>query len=263
MRWKNFCKPLLRQFPKHYVPIKWHGCVGCGVEGGVFKVSFGDDGPYALKLFWNTRPQEPLNRGKPFVFPFQDEARHVAIIEKIRWAVQHSENPIMVHPSPKSSELKLENLYCFSEEGQRSPPEFESSTPMCSADYINRCHGWLKLDKKNWPKNYHQCEWRGRPYSPEEADYRWAIVYDYVSSKVKEHDLNVTQANIDFFYLTGFEFAYCKPDNWRQGKLVDFGDLYSPFKRVVQVTPPRRWSAETWFKDKPVKPLTWWTSGAI
>lgn len=50
MKWKNFCKPLLRQFPKHHVPIRWHGCVGCGAEGGVFKVSFGDDGPYALKL---------------------------------------------------------------------------------------------------------------------------------------------------------------------------------------------------------------------
>ncbi|KAJ3464699.1 hypothetical protein MRS44_009485 [Fusarium solani] len=50
MKWKGFCKPLLRQFQKHHVPIKWHGCVGCGVEGGVFKVSLGGDGPYALKL---------------------------------------------------------------------------------------------------------------------------------------------------------------------------------------------------------------------
>lgn len=50
MRWNDFCKPLLGQFPKHHVPIKWHGCVGCGAEGGVFKVSFGKDGPYALKL---------------------------------------------------------------------------------------------------------------------------------------------------------------------------------------------------------------------
>lgn len=50
MKWKDFCRPLLRRFPKHRVPIKWHGCVGCGVEGGVFKVSFGGDGPYALKL---------------------------------------------------------------------------------------------------------------------------------------------------------------------------------------------------------------------
>lgn len=50
MKWKDFCKPLLRQFPKHDTPIKWHGCVGCGAEGGVFKVSFGGDGPYALKL---------------------------------------------------------------------------------------------------------------------------------------------------------------------------------------------------------------------
>ena len=50
MKWKDFCRPLLRRFPKHHVPIKWHGCVGCGVEGGVFKVSFGGDGPYALKL---------------------------------------------------------------------------------------------------------------------------------------------------------------------------------------------------------------------
>lgn len=51
LKWENFKHPLLRQFPKHGQTIKWHKCEGQGVEGGVFKATFGDDGtPYAVKI---------------------------------------------------------------------------------------------------------------------------------------------------------------------------------------------------------------------
>lgn len=80
----------------------------------------------------------------------------------------------------------------------------------------------------------YQCA-AGNPAYYETSDHYHAIVYDYVSDS-GEQDLNTTKVNIDFFNRAGFSLRMWKRSNWRQGKLVDFGDL----KMAFDHTPPLR-----------------------
>jgi hypothetical protein len=49
-KWKDFKRPLLRQFNKHEREISWRKLEGCGRDGVVFKAYFGKEGPFAIKI---------------------------------------------------------------------------------------------------------------------------------------------------------------------------------------------------------------------
>ncbi|KAK3363762.1 hypothetical protein B0T25DRAFT_417340, partial [Lasiosphaeria hispida] len=51
----------------------------------------------------------------------------------------------------------------------------------------------------------------------------YIIVYDYVP--LGKMDVEIAQAQLDFFYRTGFAQMPYREFNWRRGRLVDFGDL--------------------------------------
>lgn len=105
---------------------------------------------------------------------------------------------------------------------------------MCSPAHIVRCHGWLKIMREDLPPDFdYQCA-AGNPAYYETSDYYYEIVYDYVSD-TGEQDFNITKANADFD-RAGFSLRVRKRSNWRQGKLVDFGDL----KMAFDHTPPLR-----------------------
>jgi hypothetical protein len=159
------------------------------------------------------------------------ESKNVAIIEKIRWAVEHSERPIQVSNFPENKNTMVKNLWCFSEEGRQRNHHFKDAVSMVSGSDITRCYGWLKLDRKDLPRNFLYILARGNPYFydyTKHSDYYYALVYEYVPM-TEEIDLNVTNSNLIFFQRSGFDLNIKKPDNWRQGKLVDLGDITSPF----------------------------------
>ena len=102
---------------------------------------------------------------------------------------------------------------------------------MCSGSHITRCYGWLKLNRNQLPRNFFSFLSYGNPYYYDytnHTDHYYAIVYEYIP-QTEEIDLNVTNLNLIFFGRSGFHLIPMKPDNWRQGKLVDLGDLISPF----------------------------------
>ncbi|KAK3363943.1 hypothetical protein B0T25DRAFT_418272, partial [Lasiosphaeria hispida] len=232
-----FKHPALRRCRFDPETIKWCGLVGDGDEGCVFKVQFGDEGPFAVKIFWNSVPQ-PGGIG-PY-WPFQYECRNAAILDQMRSAV--ADVPVTIHRDPLTRDEALRNIWAFSTEGrahrktkeEKRKKQAEGSAgendvsgsdkkiTISSLPDIPICHGWLKFDaaKIPWPyTTYQRCR---DPVDMAMQD-RYAIVYDYVSSgKV---DIEVAQAQFDFFYRTGFAMMPHRESNWRQGRLVDFGDL--------------------------------------
>ena len=129
--------------------IDRHEFVGYGYEDCVFKVNFGNEGPFAIKIvrishsspnivpqgrvwrlascrnappvpgrdlyrltgskFWHSLPHSTPGGTGPS-WPFRDECRNVAITDKIRWAVERSEEPITIRREPSNPTEALKNL---------------------------------------------------------------------------------------------------------------------------------------------------------
>jgi hypothetical protein len=162
-------------------------------------------------------------------WPFLRECHTAAIFEKIRWALQHSESPIMVRGKITTQEEMKSNLRCFSEQGLSDPYRGEDAVPMPSADNIRRCYGWIRLPRESLAPDFHNARAYSNPDFYEESTHYYALVYDYVKCSQPEQEY-AAQDNLDFFYHAGFRFSSIRPSNWRSGKLVDFGDLLSPFR---------------------------------
>ena len=123
------------------------------------------------------------------------------------------------------------NMRCFSEGGRTHPKcAFEDAVPMPPADTIVRCHGWLTIPRGSLPPDFHHARSIANPPYYEETSHYFALVYDYVQRSPRDLEFYVMQENIDFFYYAGFTYWYRKPNNWRGERLVDFGDLASPFR---------------------------------
>jgi len=212
-RWKDFKHPLLRRFTKHDEKINWRRKEGAGRDGFVFKAYFGKEGPFAIKIFMVNSPHPQ----HPWAWQFRAEAKTVAMIEKIRWVIDHSEGPFLVNDFPETQQDMLRSLWLFSDEGRASNADLKDPVPMSADCQVTRCYGWIKINWKDMPFGY---GWNRQDY--------YAIVYEYVPA-TEVIDLDITTSNVRFFQHAGFVLDVKKLDNWRQGKLVDFGDICSPF----------------------------------
>jgi len=139
------------------------------------------------------------------------------------------------------------NMRAFSDGGRTHPKcAFEDAVPMPPADTIVRCHGWLKIPRDSLPPDFHYARAIGYPAYYEETSHYFALVYDYVPRSSRF--CYAMQENIDFFYYAGFTYWNRHPNNWRSGKLVDFGDLASPFRfRPSWYGPPSHATSEDFF----------------
>jgi len=235
--------------------MKW---LGAGIEGGVWKVHF-DDGKrvYALKLFWNSFGSR---RHLVYHWPIMREARSVALLEKVLWALEHNSDSFIVNEYPKSKSEMLQNLQQFSEDYQNKnqTQTFEEPVEMSSGASINRCYGWMRIRKDQLPQDFGITLKYAKPYFYKNTDYYYALVYEYVSpARDQEIDLSITETNLQFFRRAGFTIPR-KWDNWLQGRLVDFGDLTSPleyFEKVRGLLPVRYHANNFYPPGTKVKPL--------
>ncbi|KAL2016736.1 hypothetical protein VTK56DRAFT_3125 [Thermocarpiscus australiensis] len=53
---KDFKLPLLRRCPFDLATVSWIARLGGGLDGFAWEVKFGDQGPFVLKVFWDTEP---------------------------------------------------------------------------------------------------------------------------------------------------------------------------------------------------------------
>lgn len=149
----------------------------------------------------------------------------------IRWVLDHAEGPIMVKRKIMNGDDMRRNMRCFSEGGRTHPKcAFEDAVPMPPADTVVRCHGWLTIPRDSLPPDFHHAREMGDPVYYEETSHYFALVYDYVQRSPRDREFYVMQENLDFFYYAGFTYWDRNPNNWRGERLVDFGDLASPFR---------------------------------
>jgi len=154
----------------------------------------------------------------------------------------------MVKRKLLTTEDMRNNMRCFSEEGQKDPIIFEDPIPMPSADTIVRCYGWVKVPREVLPRDFEDARHRGGPSYYEDTSHYYALVYEYVSRSPRDRENFVLQENIDFFYYAGFSYLMREKDNWRGGKLVDFGDVLSPLRfRPDYRGPPAHLNSQNFF----------------
>ncbi|KAL7626477.1 hypothetical protein AAE478_003249 [Parahypoxylon ruwenzoriense] len=244
----DFRHPKLRRFPRHDSQINWLEYLGHGEEGIVFKATIGGGKPVAVKVFWRTQRPALEQRYNGHVrqpeWPFEEECRTVALIEKMKWAMQYVETDpkqtIHLDRKPETRHDAFRLLLAFSDEQRHRSAEHGSPGFPLIFPSITACHGWMTVRRDKLPR-LDPPVWKE---IDEQLDWHWAIVYDFVPEE--EQDIAVGQTHLDFFYATGLTLEAYKSDNWRAGRLVDFGDVCSPFTRGW--TPPfAPCDAKTWF----------------
>ncbi|KAJ8126183.1 hypothetical protein O1611_g7455 [Lasiodiplodia mahajangana] len=228
--WKDFKHAKLRQFPGDGTQIKWLEYLGHGAEGIVYKATIEDGDPVAIKVFWRTmRPKpQPLPRGNGFravEWPFEDESRTVALIEKIKWVMSNTEtNPdqfVKIRKGPKTFRDAIRNLYSFSDEGRQS---LKTSTRQDLTDPppfppLPICYGWMRIQRDRVPR----LDPPVRHEVDDSLDWHWALVYEFVPGA--KQDLVIGQLHLDFFYAIGFALEAYKPDNWQAGTLQEYASV--------------------------------------
>lgn len=123
------------------------------------------------------------------------------------------------------------NMYCFSKDAETKAPEFKETAPCPPFPPMTGWHGWIKIDSADLPWSFHRYrDIEGVP-DYEDLGFQYAIVYEYVMKSTK-HDIEAAQGQIDFFYAAGFLLYQFRIQNWNQGRLVDFGDLFRPMDRL-------------------------------
>ncbi|RMZ82253.1 hypothetical protein DV738_g1778, partial [Chaetothyriales sp. CBS 135597] len=247
----DFGHPKLRRFPNYQAKIKWLELLGHGEEGIAFKAVVGGGEPVAIKVFWRSQRPAPIPTYRDRVYvpewPFKEECRIVALLEKMKWAMHYvDQDPtqtICMNRKPENRRDALRNISAFSDEHRSKKRNHSDAISPPPFPPITRCHGWLTVSRDKLPR-FHFSLWRE---VDEHLDWHWAIVYDFIPAG--EPDLAIGQAHLDFFYLAGFDLYPYKHDNWRGGRLVDFGDLRSPLSRYWS-SPVRHDDALVWFKIK-------------
>ncbi|KAI1300823.1 hypothetical protein F5Y03DRAFT_408180 [Xylaria venustula] len=179
---KNF---LPHRFPGCGTQIEWLEYLGHGEEGIVYKATIGNGDPVAVKVFWRTlRPNpQPLPQGngsRAVEWPFEDESRTIALIEKIEWVMSIKTNPerrVKTRKGPKTYKDAVRNLYAFSDESRRSS---KTSTRQDLTDPppfppLPTCYGWMQIQRDQLPlldpPVWHEVD--------SSLDWHWAIVFEF------------------------------------------------------------------------------------
>lgn len=167
-------------------------------------------------------------------WPFKDECRTVALLEKMKWAMEcanaNSNETIRIKRGPQTVNDALHNIRAFSDEYRR----LEES--QASEDYTNpppfpplpRCYGWTKVSFSAIPLRRMRAFLE---FHPDDKGDLYAIIYEFVPPK--EQDRSVAQVHLDFFYAVGFQVHPYKLDNWHGGRLIDQSDIWSVYQRAA------------------------------
>ncbi|RYP53368.1 hypothetical protein DL768_001613 [Monosporascus sp. mg162] len=259
--WADFLAPKLRRYPHLPKRINWGPDFWHGVEGCVAGVRFDDDHElFAIKVVRELSPSLSFIAALPHVpdtigwqffkskpakldkfWPFEREARTVAVLEKVRAGLrQSSPLPIYVPSNMTTRCDALGALFACSTDGlQRRvfdglPPR-QRVAISASSTRIRNCFGWIRLRGSDLLGLNCKIKRNERDASKgflaasyfEPGNHYFAIVYEFVPREKTETD--AVQAQLEFFHRTGFSRCQpLKPDNWQgPGILLDFGDINS------------------------------------
>ncbi|KAH6636216.1 hypothetical protein F5144DRAFT_171095 [Chaetomium tenue] len=253
-----FKQPLLRRCPFDLEAISWVALLSGGLDGLVWKVMVGSEGPFAVK-FWDTKPPPKYM----LYYAAEREAQNAALLEKLAAAVSHDTDtlPIRVHARPAGFEDAIDNLLAFSAEGrQRRQVKDADGVQISSVPRMKKCFGWLKIDGEylhnlpqrrlrpipvRLPKYGDRCIVRGQRH--------FAIMYEYIPEG--DNDTGQMQEVLDFLWRAGFEYTQTlQKENWKSGVLVDLSDFRSPLNDWWHPKGYRRRDASRAFLPLPPPP---------
>ncbi|KIH91213.1 hypothetical protein SPBR_01760 [Sporothrix brasiliensis 5110] len=208
---RNLMVPRLRKCPFDIDSVDWQRArlLGAGVDGCVYRVHFGDQGPFALKLFWipDTIVESPAYSA------VHRECQNAALLQLLRVSMDCTKTgPPLVHPNPMDFLTASENLFSFSEEyrdlrqlpavaNKPKDPNEPDRVPVMSMPRFAQCYGWLRcnvhelLDKmpprirrRGFKARYNHF----RHFDSERTDFI-GIVYEYIRSD----DSDISDNNTD------------------------------------------------------------------
>ncbi|KAG7291120.1 hypothetical protein NEMBOFW57_001130 [Staphylotrichum longicolle] len=234
----DFKMPRLRRCPFTLDSMIWEARVDGGIDGYVWKVSFGAKGPFALKVFWDAEPVD-----FPTYYAPQRECQNAALLQMIQTAGEQeaaASRAVLVNAKPTTWDDAVANLAAFSDEARLAqparadhasvmPPRFHQ---VSTIPRMKRCYGWLTI-----PGHVlRELDWSLRP-PPVQVDMikrhlafdreYIAIVYEFVEEG--ESDPDTVQKALDFFWLAGFSRTFSPlSKNWKSGVLVDLSDIIPP-----------------------------------
>ncbi|KAB5515681.1 hypothetical protein GE09DRAFT_577346 [Coniochaeta sp. 2T2.1] len=244
--WKvaDFREPRLRRCNLDLDSVDWEhaNVVGAGMDGFVWRVYFGDKGPYALKLFWDPDPHDVKQAGS---FAAQRECQNAALLKMIRASVDQataegSKTPVLVLADPSTLEDAKANFFGFAEEVRRTRmrEHFGTHRPnlveVAEMPRFAKCYGWLHFNRR---EVFPRMPRRVLPHSirvgkhlrslPPERDTFIAIVYEYIEEG--ENNVEAVEKVAKFLWLAGFSFSQ-QPlaKNWKSGVLIDHSDIVGP-----------------------------------
>jgi hypothetical protein len=250
----DFKLPQLRRCPFDPATIDWNRSipVGGGLDGYVWKVWFGQDGPYALKVvrsvaylplvyflaspyciltfrqFWQAEASECNN-----YFALQRECQNAAILQMIETQMKLATAPIVVNTNPVTKSDALHNLVAFSRERiqNQSLVTDPEVTEIPAFPRMAKCYGWLEFGRqltRNIPRKKRAPlvhAGRVRRFMSYDKDYI-AIVYEYIEEG--SNNAAAVEAVDRFLWLVGFCHTDSAARNWRSGVLVDHSAIVYP-----------------------------------
>ncbi|CAK7222579.1 hypothetical protein SCUCBS95973_004889 [Sporothrix curviconia] len=237
LSWKSFRWPKLGRCPFDLEDLTFHGLLGRGQDGIVFKAQYKDTW-IALKVFHHhTRPNHiPYPH---MYWPFERECKNATLLEKISKRLQESletKQPIYLYPDPSSHHDALRNLRAFSDEGRVDDdhPARQGMEPLQLDEgeelHANPCYGWMRLPTPLLHKLFYGFRMlhHGQFY---DSDMYYGIAYNYIGhggGVYLDTDKVVRQMRI--LHLAGFLLELgLNHNNWRgDATLIDMSDITSP-----------------------------------
>ncbi|KAI0902734.1 hypothetical protein F4823DRAFT_621036 [Ustulina deusta] len=227
---EDFKQPLLRKCTFSLDTVEWGSAewLGDGYNGSVWKVAFGNSGPFALKVFWELQPPDFGGSFAP-----QREAQNAAILQMVE-AVLEEEPVHLPFESPDTHKKAMDNMLAFSmpQKNAKPRPATESSCAVLSSyPPLTKCYGWLAFDGKFFQRMPPSMRPRVRkedkpPHSMSYGNIYHAIVYEYIPKE--DNKPESIEAVVQFFHLIGFSLTDSKIENWHGSKLIDMSDIVHP-----------------------------------
>ncbi|KAL8296302.1 hypothetical protein RB597_005648 [Gaeumannomyces tritici] len=243
--WADLRKPLLRKCPLELKDIRWLEHLGGGYDGYCWKVAFGNQGPFVVKLFWDDKPPENM-----YYWAAQREFQNAAVLQMMEASLgdlgdgDGQISRIRLYDEPRDGVEAVENLYAFSQEARkkpRIPVDIDITCTVNSMPRTRKCFGWLKLSgeyfneaaqRKVKPPILQVGKYRRGP--TDAAREYFAIVYEYIEAEQGDDDADFVdlieiQASMEFLWTVGFEFYDTTIlDNWKRSVLIDLSDIIFP-----------------------------------
>ncbi|KAM0259249.1 hypothetical protein ACHAQJ_003454 [Trichoderma viride] len=226
--------PRLRHCDFDPETIVFESRIGGGDDGYVWKVNFGNEGPFALKVFWDQVP--PIKTGA--YYSMQRECQNAAVLQMMEAAV--ATRPVLVNVRPGTKQAAMENYFAFSEkrptyirdvtEEDATEDDLPPGTRLISSlPRMTRCYGWLKLPTDVWRdlpvhlQALHEDVNKTRTLVENHLGCI-AVIYELVEEG--ENEASTLEEVDTFLWHAGFAYAV-KPrgKNWKGGVLVDHTEI--------------------------------------